>query len=136
MAVCSLSKLEIQQKIDLKEYKLKKMNINRLDVEKKRVSAIWMFMSEIYPVRADLEIPSKMEPLKGFLCAPDGTVLIKKDSTTNISNYLGKCKSVKKEDREKFFSKGMRRYSALKKRRREPNQAGLERYGIQLMDDT
>ena len=89
-------------------------------------------MREIYPIEDGAEIPKGMKPLKGFLCAPDGKVLVKAGCTTNIINYLGTCSAVNKEDRQIFFEKGMTRYSTMKKRRREPNQASLEQFGVQL----
>ena len=133
MAVCNRStKEEVQEKVCLKKYSLRKRDVTVADVRKTKASAIWLFVSEIYPIEEGAEIPTKMVPLKGFVCAPDGKVLIKKGCTTNIINYLGTCKVIDKKDREKFFLKGMTRYSSMKKRRREPNQANLEKYGIQI----
>ena len=132
MAVCNIQiKDQVQDKVSHKKYSLRKRDVTVAEVRKKKASAIWLFVSEIYPIEEGAEIPTKMVPLKGFVCAPDGKVLTKA-GTTNIINYLGTCKVISKKDKEKFFLKGMTRYSSMKKRRREPNQASLEKYGIQI----
>ena len=45
------TKLQIQEKVALEEYSLRKRNVSIADVEKGNDSAIWLFISEIYPIR-------------------------------------------------------------------------------------
>ena len=119
------SKEEVQSKINSKEYSLRKRDILPKDVDSGKKSAIWLFMREIYAVKEGEPIPRSLRPLKNFLAAPDGVVLSKSSSTGSIRNYLGKCKSLSEEDRDKYF-KNTRDRNSKRKRQRE-NNAGQKK---------
>ena len=84
----TMTKDDVQANIS--SYTLRKREVTREYVLRRGTSAIQLFMREIYPVEEGAEIPKGMKPLKGFLCAPGGKVLVKIGSTTNI---IGKKKS-------------------------------------------
>ena len=58
-------------------------------------------MREIYAVKEVEPIPGSLRPLKNFLAAPDGVVLSKSSGTGSIRNYLGNCKSLSEEVKDK-----------------------------------
>ena len=124
----------VKQKLKEEEYSLLKRNVSVEDVKKNNTSPIWLFVQEIYPCKVGERIPKKMRPIPGWVYAPDGAIIAKNSGTTSVGNYLANCKLISLDTRKKYFKKGLERYETAKKRRREPNQASLEAFGIQVND--
>ena len=96
-----LLKAKVKSLLESKEYSLRKRDVRIEDVDNKKVSPIWLYVSDIFPCKHGEEIPKKMKPVRGFVCEPDGVILIKSTGTTSIMNYLSSCKEIKVEERLK-----------------------------------
>ena len=130
------SKSEIKAKVDAKEYTLLKRPITAEDVCTKGMSAIWLFVKEIYTVKQGDPIPAKLSPLKNFVVAPDGVVISKSSGTGSVRNYLAKCSQVSTEDKQKYFESARSRNSDLKRKRKDvAKQRKLNECGIKLNDN-
>ena len=129
-----LTKATVEANIASKVFSLRKKSITVKDVESNKIkrSAVWLYISEIFPVPVGQPIEKKHRAIRGWVCAPDSAVLSKQTTTSNLINYLGKCKSIPLNERMKWFPQGVARNNRLKRGREEPNTKTLLNYGIQL----